>query len=1447
MLSSKDVEHRLELYSKMLDNRDLAVKMVALLYEMNAVYGKAGTGSELFKRYKKERVEKNKYVYSTLLSYEMTLYLNYAYLIDGDEALGYAKLFSMENPSGISATVTPEQREKLLNALEIRGFKEVDDKKLAVVERFKPERIKSEESVEEAEPVAEPVAEETAPSVEAPEPVEEPEPLTEAEPEPEQQPESEADRLEKIRDLWGEQLITVVRSIMSAYDRLYESGYGLVSPAGILTNNGIMRSKTDGTLGVTGSPVNDKILYKEVCRAVGEAAFNKYSAGEPDIKKLLQTNTPVTYYEMHIKFLMGHLRYCKGLPAWLREHGIENKSTTKVIKYGDIRGWIQETVENLFYKAYDEMGVVTDAADEAFDESLETVNTVNITLSRSLKNVIVVAEQKKNVHTRLRICSDSPLDVEALKAGILGRLNIGTSNEVSVKQIGEYKDGIADLVVVYNEKSYSQDALFAYQVLDILAEQDIKPTWDNVILGKRDDGTIMTYNFKNAQNPAYGLYAASGSGKGVMTLNLLASALADNCKMLYIDGKPDMSEVLADVAWKDNLDACVFNGVSAKGAEGLENRGNCIRDVKRYYDIQNIPDGIFNTEAEKKKFNMTVTYLRGVQLVCQIAAKRAEQSSSGSVDDWVVGVFDECEQFSQQESNVTADLEAALKERESMKGPDGKKINASQDDACRFIKAYMRWRNVVRSKFKECMTSTFRYACMTVFFVWQTTKFPAQYTKGSILAEIVESAGANMVKIMGRSAAVNYGSTAYGTPSSLSRCKWYDTRFTGPNGGFFAIGKDVNSDDSMEVFRPFNVYSNASNKKLIVQNAKNAGLTEADLVGVSLNSDGSVVKEIGFEGYVNKMLAQYGMTISGQLNQGYTYCDMMVRDIGLGTDLLHFMYNTTNFSCEGAESADDVEINTGGGGGDGGSQQVTDGIPLSALESSVADAEDTRNVYGAGERAPAEEDNSILAQAQQMMQGFGTGGTVETDSFAAEQAAYDEMMGYGGDTGESEPEASGNGERYSDDDWDAWGVGDENGLPDDTDAGGYDSAEDYDSVENYGEEEGSEDGEAGEEASGYGGEAEEPSGGEQEYGDGDDILSSFAEMAAGSDGSRSREPDPEYMDADYREADDDDDGIDRSGGFADFNAEVVRVISQISDTVMSMMTGRGGRTVQMDASESSNVSRLNNDNSIDCTGAYDGPSKWFESMYLKTPAGSQKYAQFMFQSILDRIERAGIKRGNVTRLSLYGGNVYVNGKIVNLNGVLGGVEDIRLMDIVSFMELAKRFKMLREIRVDSDILNSAALEFGCDMLNAALRFFNLWSRLSAVYMITVDMESGRRKAKENLMFNREAAMAAINGQTEEDAQMAQMRRMSRQQSARNEFDMYCNDINSTGISGSGSQKIWGNKLARWSTSRSAQSFKNKKAGGMIGGVVYGIIGIGLGTVLGMAYGGFNGIRGAVRG
>lgn len=1038
---------------------------------------------------------------------------------------------------------------------------------------------------------------------------------------------------EQFKANWKDKANSIVSIIMSSYDALYKSGYTLMIPEGVLTNQGILKSDSRSSqhgqhqLVFGGSRVLDIELYNAITSSLGQSnTFEMYSDSEPDIKELMNSNSPITYTRWHVRNTFGHYNYCgstlKNHVADKYNSNRQNKddysslpSTVKVTKYDDIRGWIRKNLENCIYESYIKRGIT----EEITPDAIESATIVNNKLLNSLKNVIVVAERKENVSTRIRICSNTAIDADNFVKALYNKLNVGTSSSIQVKQVGKYDHGVLELDIIYNQRVHSQSSLFAYEVKDILKEQGIRPSWNNVVLGKTDDGTIMTYNFKNKKSPTYALYAASRSGKGVMTLNLIASALADGCKLVYIDGKPDMACTLGDVAWSKGLDACVFNGVAGKGSETLEGRAGCVRDKELPFASKDrLLNDIFLTAEEKRKFILITTYLRGIDLLCKMAAYRASIADSLDKNDWLVAVADECEQAAIAESDVNDILDRAETARKGAKDANGKKIDLLKDPAYQFIQQYRNWVTLIVSNFGTCVASTFGFANMTTFFVWQSTKFPEKYKAVSSLAKVVDKASGNIVKIVGRGAAVNYGSTAFGTPSSLAKeAKWYDDRFSGEQGGFFAIGGDVNS-NTMKVFRPFNVYSDAKHKDLILENAATMGLTEQDLVGTQLNEDGSVKEEVGFEGYVNSLLSDYGLNAAQQLNIGFNYANEIVKKLGLADNLLAYMYNCHDFKLKDTEMAE-IDATNSEGGPDGYSPGTfTQGVNLD-------------NVRSEDVQPPLNDQNQGAFDSRN--------NTPDTQEFINENnlgdlgdyAGMGQKVHFDGVPVPPIKPITSTNNFFIDEDEDDDDI--EFGIEDD-----YIELEDPNTGEEYTED---------------------------EYAEDEIIPDEIIE-------------DEIIEDIDYRQL----------YGNAFFKAEEMPIRGEST----AFEFGKTGRQRRINPEPTSHAWELTDNNCIRVVMPTYDTSERFSNRFFRTIKGAEYEFNRRWKVVLKSITARVRSKDLITRVAIGEDTMYINKKLVSFDGVLGGFEDIRLKDIVNFKMLGKEFKNISELTLDTEIYTQGTLE-----------------------------------------------------------------------------------------------------------------------------------------------------------
>ena len=141
--------------------------------------------------------------------------------------------------------------------------------------------------------------------------------------------------------------------------------------------------------------------------------------------------------------------------------------------------------------------------------------------------------------------------------------NTASINKLTCNNIGGSKvEAAIVLEEIVDAAKYNARPLFAYQALESLKERGEQLNWNNMLLGMGMDYNDVTIGkegkirFKSINTH---IVAGSGAGKGVMTLNILAAAFANNIPVFYLDSKPDMAYTLRKDATRVGTDAFAIN------------------------------------------------------------------------------------------------------------------------------------------------------------------------------------------------------------------------------------------------------------------------------------------------------------------------------------------------------------------------------------------------------------------------------------------------------------------------------------------------------------------------------------------------------------------------------------------------------------------------------------------------------------------------------------------------------------------------------------------------------------------------------------------------------------------------------------------------------------------------------------------------------------------------
>lgn len=195
----------------------------------------------------------------------------------------------------------------------------------------------------------------------------------------------------------------------------------------------------------------------------------------------------------------------------------------------------------------------------------------------------------------------------------LAEFLVTANNQLSVN--------VLEFVYDINPVLTKAEPLFGYKVQQQNQKRGVKANWSNILLGqsptgkeyyaKKDSAIPMQANF------IHNIIAGSRSGKGVLTMNLLAAAIGSGKPLFYIDRKPDMAAVMYQ---------------NAEGKMFVVNGGQYSADH------DSTPNKIWDPNDQKcpqtKSLHKSLTYLEAhpnikellpnnAELICDVAYYRA--------------------------------------------------------------------------------------------------------------------------------------------------------------------------------------------------------------------------------------------------------------------------------------------------------------------------------------------------------------------------------------------------------------------------------------------------------------------------------------------------------------------------------------------------------------------------------------------------------------------------------------------------------------------------------------------------------------------------------------------------------------------------------------------------------------------------------------------------------
>lgn len=352
-----------------------------------------------------------------------------------------------------------------------------------------------------------------------------------------------------------------ISELIKRYTGLFSSGYEVNKPDGMLCKDGIVR--------LSGSK---RIVYQDSI-----ATHNMYEIirGYMDFQEMTTRSIVGIANSMYSGYISGRktlyfpnklLEIAYGLKAVTGDNQDSLNTYEKHASSSNWSAYVKDVLEKsvrdlvkksaLFYVKSEMSGNgMEDFRDNRIASGLQDYLGY---ILKSLSTCVLMVDYKA------RETKEGEIIVNAFKVRVCdpdNRISGNITQEILDKA---FMGGVGDVPFSYDVreepeiylKEYAHEfnhdmsqalPLFAYKALQALQEQGVELAWKNLILGMAEDGSILrngTHGVDIMKRLTHILCAGSRAGKGVMTLAILACAIASGKVIAYIDRKPDMASVL---------------------------------------------------------------------------------------------------------------------------------------------------------------------------------------------------------------------------------------------------------------------------------------------------------------------------------------------------------------------------------------------------------------------------------------------------------------------------------------------------------------------------------------------------------------------------------------------------------------------------------------------------------------------------------------------------------------------------------------------------------------------------------------------------------------------------------------------------------------------------------------------------------------------------------------
>ena len=533
------------------------------------------------------------------------------------------------------------------------------------------------------------------------------------------------------------------------------------------------------------------------------------------------------------------------------------------------------------------------------------------TIEEKLTNCILIEKFDRNT------CISMKYKMSGLDIGYNAYFETNCTNIVGKQQCKilnsqQSQNNVITMFGVFDVQKFASEALFSYQAYEDMMKVGKRPSLSNTIIGRNLDGTQNVINLAGNDTRLIGMFAQSGAGKGVMTLGILTSIIANKVPFIYLDYKPDMAEML----WNIEKD---FKSKGITRTDGKECRILAVDAKSDIADCSPVRGHSFGENAPSYMSDITATefavlpYLKLMQLYYLLSDVRQNQSQSEKSAFGGKMTFAILDEFQQNAMDNLENFQNALSRAQ-------KSAKNSKNENLKDIENYV---NKVESFIAKLAAATGTYVNTTgrkancrAFYIGQNADYQIWVNqKRPLTSEVYKKTS---FRFFGR----NGGTGSYAPANTGSILEFVNNKNTF---GYWTSITGANKVDNIKNWEVFKAYSVLNENDFNIDNPSDSGrftsgvlnnisdeAVREDLmqnVFVMNDVDGNKVirPEVGFLGLIKKLSGFSDNELADALSEGYEVIWKVMCKYGMDAiypDVESYLFDT---SLEGILSTDDIK------------------------------------------------------------------------------------------------------------------------------------------------------------------------------------------------------------------------------------------------------------------------------------------------------------------------------------------------------------------------------------------------------------------------------------------------------------------------------------------------------------------------------------------------------------